>query len=101
MIDKKKEHAALVVQRNWRRRKAEREFKKSRLDKLKNVADYEKTQEDVDRIQESKKIMEKKRAHYMASRPDNFYEVISDDRLDELKEQVIDPRKLKSDNQLR
>ena len=43
MIDKKKEHAALIVQRNWRRKKAEREFKKSRLEKLKNVADYEKT----------------------------------------------------------
>ena len=43
VIDKKKEHAALIVQRNWRRKKAEREFKKSRLEKLKNVADYEKT----------------------------------------------------------
>ena len=43
VMDKKKEHAALIVQRNWRRKKAEREFKKSRLEKLKNVADYEKT----------------------------------------------------------
>ncbi len=45
--------------------------------------------------------MEKSRAHFMATRPDQFYDEISDDRLDELKEQAIDPRKLKSDNQLR
>ena len=43
VMDKKKEHAAILVQRNWRRLKAEREFRKSRLGKLRDVQDYEKT----------------------------------------------------------
>ena len=30
VMDKKKEHAAILVQRNWRRLKAEREYKKQR-----------------------------------------------------------------------
>ena len=50
VMDKKKEHAALLVQRNWRRLKAEREFRKSRLGKLREVQDYEKTEEDLLRI---------------------------------------------------
>ena len=78
VMDKKKEHAAILVQRNWRRLKAEREFKKSRLNKLRDVADYEKTEEDLKRIQESKVIMEKARAHFMAKRPDNFFAKITD-----------------------
>ena len=41
--------------------------------------------------------MEEKRAQLMASHPDNFYDKISDDRLDEIKEQVLAPRSLKSD----
>ena len=101
VMDKKKEHAAILVQRNWRRLKAEREFRKSRLGKLRDVQDYEKTQEDLDRIQESKAIMEKRRAYFKAKRPDNFFEKISDAELDQVKEQVLDPRKLKSDHDIK
>lgn len=55
VADKKKEHAALLVQRNWRRLKAEREYRKNRKFGIgHNTQDYEKTEADLQRIQENK-----------------------------------------------
>lgn len=54
--------------------------------------DYEKTEEDLRKIKENKETLEKTRAQFMARRPDNFYEKISDDRKDALREQVLEGR---------
>ena len=98
--EKKKEHAALLVQRNWRRMKAEREYRKNRQGMRKENFDYEKTELDKRRQAENADLLEQTRAYFMASRPDNFYVEITDDRLNELKEKVVSARQLKSENEL-
>ena len=84
VLEKKKEHAALVVQRNWRRLKAEREYRKNRNRLSRDNFEYEKTEEDMKRIDEHRDLLEKTRAYFMASRPDTFYDKIPDDRKDVL-----------------
>ena len=100
VIEKKKEHAALLVQRNWRRMKAEREYRRNRQGMNKENFDYEKTELDKRRQAENSDLLEKTRAYFMTSRPDNFYAEISDDRLNELKEEVVSARQLKSEHEL-
>ena len=58
VMDKKKEHAAILVQRNWRRLKAEREYKKQRDGLRKEQYDYEKTPEDLELIKRNKQRLE-------------------------------------------
>ena len=58
VMDKKKEHAAILVQRNWRRLKAEREYKKQRDGLRKEQNDYEKTPEDLELINRNKRRLE-------------------------------------------
>lgn len=58
VMDKKKEHAAILVQRNWRRLKAEREYKKQRDGLRKEQNDYEKTPEDLELINRNKQRLE-------------------------------------------
>lgn len=41
---------------------------------------------------DNKDTLEKTRAYFMASRPDDFYAKISEDRKDALQEQVIEAR---------
>ena len=90
----------MLVQRNWRRMKAEREYRKNRQGMRKENFDYEKTELDKRRQAENADLLEQTRAYFMASRPDNFYAEITDDRLTELKEKVVSARQLKSENEL-
>ena len=46
VMEKKKEHAALIVQRNWRRLKAEREYLRARQGMARDTHEYEKTEAD-------------------------------------------------------
>ena len=101
VAEKKKEHAALLVQRNWRRLKAEREYRKNRKFGIgRNNQDYEKTEADLLKIKENKDQLEKVRAYEQAKRPDNFFDKISDDRKDILQEQVDAERKKVSEHQI-
>ena len=50
VVEKKREHAVIVVQRNWRRLKAQREFKKQQMGMSRDNYDYEKTEADLERI---------------------------------------------------
>ena len=52
VMEKKKEHAAIMLQRNWRRIKAEREYRRNKG--IKRVQEIEKTKEDIQRIQENR-----------------------------------------------
>ena len=62
--------------------------------------DYEKTEADLQRIQQNKDLLERTRAYFMSKNPDNFYEKISEDRKAALKEQVVELRKNQQDYQL-
>ena len=50
VMEKKKEHAALIVQRNWRRMKAEREYNRARQGMSRENHEYEKTEADMKRM---------------------------------------------------
>ena len=98
VIEKKREHAALLVQRNWRRLKAERDFRNHRLGRLREPDDYEKTEEDLERINEHKQLLEQYREYFFSNRKDTFYDQITDEeRINQLQEQVNKKRKLNSD----
>ena len=57
VAEKKMEHAVILIQRNWRRLKAQREYRKSRmLGMSRNNNDYDKTDEDLKRIKENKDL---------------------------------------------
>jgi len=50
VVEKKREHAALLVQRNWRRLRAEREYRKQKQGMRRELHDYEKTDADLEKI---------------------------------------------------
>ena len=57
VMDKKREHAALLVQRNWRRLKAEREYLRAKQGMARDTQEYEKTDADKKRIQENSETL--------------------------------------------
>ena len=86
VAEKKLEHAALLVQRNWRRLKAEREYRKHRRGESVERDDFEKTEEDLERIRVNKETHAKTLAYYRQKYPDTFYDQISEEQLAALKE---------------
>ena len=98
--DKKLEHAVLLVQRNWRRIKAAREYKKVRQGLAKEEHEYERTPEDLERIKQSGREYEKRKSTWENKRKDNFWEQIEDDRKRELKEKVIEEQKKKTNKEI-
>lgn len=88
VIDKKREHAALIVQRNWRRLKAEREYLRAKKGMAREAHEYEKTEADQKRIQENAETLRITREHFKSSRLDDFYRKINEERNDILQEQV-------------
>lgn len=60
--------------------------------------DYEKTEEDLERIRQHKDELEQIRGYFFSSRKDKFYDKITEEeRKNQLQEQVNASRKLKSD----
>lgn len=57
-MEKKREHAALIVQRNWRRLKAQREYRRQRDGMRKELYDYERTDEDLKLIEKNRERLE-------------------------------------------
>ena len=92
IADKKREHAALLVQRQWRRLKAQREYRRARFAQRADAYEAERTEEDITRIKRNQDYLERVRAYVMAKNPDAFYDKISDARLDEVAEQVTKER---------
>ena len=74
VMDKKIEHAVIVIQRTWRRLKAEREYRRVRLGLSKERQDYEKTEEDIERIRRSKEEYERLVARLRNEIVDDFYD---------------------------
>ena len=101
VMEKKKEHAALIVQRNWRRLKAEREYLAAKRGMARDAHEYEKTDADKKRTQHNKETLENTTAYFKAQRVDNFYEKITEERNDLLQEQVQEKRKLKSEDEMK
>ena len=99
VMEKKKEHAALLVQRNWRRIKAEREYRRNK-GKIAREPEVPKTEEDIKQIQQNIDDLAALRDFQKEHNPDRFYDKIGEDRLQELDEQVINARKLKSDKDI-
>ena len=73
IMNKKKEHAAIVVQRTWRKVKQQREYKRAQRGEYKPEVDYEKTPQDIQRIQENQDFKEQTQMHVRKAFPDNFY----------------------------
>jgi len=97
------EHAALLVQRNWRRMKAEREYKRARLGMRKELDQYERTAEDIERMKEDELILDRCKRRVLTEKPwlnENFHAEISDERMRALKEQVLFEAKKKSDHEI-
>ena len=88
VMEKKKEHAALIVQRNWRRLKAEREYLAAKKGMSRDTHEYEKTDADKKRTQDNQETLRATTEHFKASRMDTFYAKISEERNDALQEQV-------------
>ena len=88
VMEKKKEHAALIVQRNWRRMKAEREYLAAKRGMARDLHEYEKTEADKKRIQDNIETLKNTTEHFRSSRVDTFFAKISEERNDALQEQV-------------
>ena len=101
-MNKKKEHAAIVVQRTWRKVKQQREYKRAQRGEYKPEIDYEKTPQDIQRIQENQDFKEQTQMNVRKAFPDTFYtKPIDDDTKKSLQEQIDSKRKLKSNEELR
>lgn len=98
--EKKLEHAVLLVQRNWRRIRAAREFRKAKLGMRREEHDFERTEEDFERIKLWETQYQSLKETYEAKHKDRFWEKITDERKKDLKEQVIDNQKKKSDAEI-
>ena len=99
VLEKKKEHAAILVQRNWRKIKAQREYRRNKGLRREDH-DYEKTEADLQRIARNEDELKQRRAYVQATKPDNFYRKILDDRKEELQEQVVESRRGKADHEI-
>ena len=88
--EKKLEHAVLLVQRNWRRIRAHREFRKKKDGMRREEYDYERTDEDFERIKQWEVQYQMLKESYEARHKDRFWEKITDERKKDLKEQVIE-----------
>ena len=101
VLNKKKEHAALLIQRNYRRLKQQRAYREQRQRGLTHEdLEPEKTEEDLARIAVDKKFLEDRRAYEQDQRPDTYYAAISNDRRDELREKVAAARRMFSQAQI-
>ena len=101
--EKKLEHAAILVQRNWRRMKAEREYKKARMGMRKELDQYERTDEDIERMKQNEFMFEQYSRVKIQTKPwlaEDFHAEISDERKRALKEQVMEEAKKKSDHEI-
>ena len=84
VLQKKREHAAMVIQRYFKRIKAQKLYRE-RLQGVKTQEeDIIETEEDREKLAANKELFKEKCEHFLAKHPFKFYEPISDERRIEL-----------------
>ena len=87
VLAKKKEHAALLIQRNFRRVKQQKAYREQQRRGIQQKdLEPELTEEDLKRIDENKAFLENRKEFHQKKRPDEYYRKIPEDQKQKLLE---------------